>query len=384
VTAAVDRVQFGAWTGTLEAFRALHLQVVTAVKAGAVLGLVCCLLGWTTACSAENRATSPDTSPDGHGLLRQLLAEHGIKSHRRVRELDRVPDEVGTVIVLAPQSERARQVLVDWAREGGTVLFAYAASGNSSFGCAAPLELAPDAGFGSARVGGPRDATLTLEVGARAVIECGDRPYLTTQDFGEGRVLNLPDDQFLSNASLLVADNAWVLFTLLAEKEGEVELIDRFTGTAAATPLQAVARGKLTPLVAQLLLLLAVAALWRGVAFGTLRDPAALSRRSFAEHVRAVGQAYAKARATRLVLANYGGWALERLRERTQPGHGASLEALAQAVAARTGRSETDVRSVLDRVRIALDDPHPTATSWQDLATMRQLEALLSATGVSR
>jgi hypothetical protein len=394
VTVAVDRIQFGAWTGTGEAFRALFERVVAMVRVAAVIGFGCLVFGIATACSSEigDRAASRDTSPDGNALLRQVLADHGMKSHRRVRELDAVPDEVGTVVVLAPQSEQGWNVLLDWTKRGGTLLLAgemppgrKVGARPSPLGCAAPHAISDKAGIGRVAVGGPRNATLTIDGSdAWTVIECGDRPYLVAQDLDDGRVLMLPDDQFLTNASLLVADNAWVLLSLLEGNEGDVELIDRWTGAAATTPFRAVEQGRLTPVVAQLLLLLAIGALWRGVAFGTPRDPPAGSRRSFAEHVRALGLAYAKVRATRLALASYGAWALDRLRERTQPGHGASLEALALAVAARTGRSEAEVQAILERTRIALDDPQPTATSWQDLTTMRELESLVSATGVYR
>src|SRR6185436_17207593 len=112
---------------------------------------------------------------------------------------------------------------------------------------------------------------------------------------------------------------------------------------------------KLVPVLLQLLILLLVVFAWRGTRFAQPRDPAERSRRAFAEHVRALGLVYARARATRLALANYAAWALDRLRDRLEPGSDPSLHRLAAAIAARTGRPEGEVMRVLVEARSARD-----------------------------
>ena len=80
------------------------------------------------------------------------------------------------------------------------------------------------------------------------------------------------------------------------------------------------------------LALLALLLLWRGIAFGKLRDPPAHTRRSFADHVRAIGMQYARADASRHALGAYARWAIERLRERVPRGRHRSLDELAQEI----------------------------------------------------
>jgi hypothetical protein len=193
----------------------------------------------------------------------------------------------------------------------------------------------------------------------------------------------LPNADLLTNAALVVADNAY-FWTGLLGHAGMVELVGPWTGAGTSTPLQAMANTKLTPVLIQILLLLAVLYLWRGAHFGTPRDPPAESRRVFAEHVRALGLIYAKARASRLVLAAYAGWVLDRLRERLQPGTDGTLHTLAHAVAQRTGRAEGEVMRILVEARTARDAMSRADSSPEDLTVMRELERLLQETGKTR
>ena len=100
--------------------------------------------------------------------------------------------------------------------------------------------------------------------------------------------------------------------------------------------------------------------------------------------MRALGLVYARARATRRALANYSGWALDRLRERLQPGMDPSLHGLADAIAARTGRAQGAVMRVLVEARSAQDDPARDTSTPDDLQTMRDLDRLIAELQLGR
>ena len=109
-------------------------------------------------------------------------------------------------------------------------------------------------------------------------------------------------------------------------------------------------------------MLLALLFLWKGRAFARLRDPPAEARRAFADHARALGLAYARARASRHVTGLYAVWALERLRERVHRAGRQGLIPLAEAIAARTGRPEAEVMSVLVEAAGARDEAAPPSS----------------------
>src|SRR5262249_55257673 len=130
-------------------------------------------------------------------------------------------------------------------------------------------------------------------------------PYAAWVGLGRGTVVVMADSYLVTNASLVVAENAAFLVDLMATLSQKPQFCDELTGASAPSPMASVARGKLAPLLAQLALLLLLYFVYRGAAFGTLRDPPATSRRSFAEHARALGLQYAKARAKRHAFAMY-------------------------------------------------------------------------------
>jgi hypothetical protein len=122
-------------------------------------------------------------------------------------------------------------------------------------------------------------------------------------------------------------------------------------------------------------------ALYRGSPFGSRREPVTVTRRAFAEHAVALGDAYSRARASRIALVNFGGWALERLRVRLQATKHGRLSDLAGAVAARHSVSEGEVMSLVVAVRSAEDQAHDSATEAEHLAALRRLSALVKKTG---
>src|SRR5262249_47562272 len=122
---------------------------------------------------------------------------------------------------------------------------------------------------------------------------------------------------------------------------------------------------------------------YRGAHFGRPVDPEAAHRRAFSQHVRALGLQYARRPASRPALESYGTYALERMRGRPRPGGSKSLLAVGEAVAARTQRPVADVMRLL--VEAHPESPgtgsKAAAFSAEDLATLREIATLLTATG---
>jgi hypothetical protein len=117
-------------------------------------------------------------------------------------------------------------------------------------------------------------------------------------------------------------------------------------------------------------------ALWKGISFGTPRDDQERRRRSFSEHVRAVGLQYARARAAPHALGVYAGWALERLRERLPKGRQRSIQELAVEVAARTGRDRAEVEQLLHEAQAASDVAAPASMRPESLRDAQHPVAL--------
>jgi hypothetical protein len=174
--------------------------------------------------------------------------------------------------------------------------------------------------------------------------------YAAERVYEEGLVVTLADDRLFTNGALPFGDNARALILLLSNTT-RVELAGELTGFVSPNPVASVARSQLAPFLAQLTALALVFFLFRGAAFGRLREPPPPLRRSFVEHVEALGEQYARARAARHVLASYGHWVIERLRERVALPAGSGLIALADAVAVRTGKESGEVMRLLMEAR---------------------------------
>jgi hypothetical protein len=200
------------------------------------------------------------------------------------------------------------------------------------------------------------------------------------EDDDYNRVLVLADDFLLRNASLLVADNAAVLDKLLRGGGTNVEVAGDLTGLVSSNPVESVQRGRLGPALLQLAAFLLVFFVCKGARFGRPTHSQRLQRREFAEHVRALGLHYARARGERLALGFVGTYASERLRERCGVRVDRSLSGLAEAVATRTGRPVGQVMRMLLEARDASKGV-PADKGARDLETVGELCKLLEETG---
>jgi hypothetical protein len=401
----VERVQFGAATPGDEVFQRLLRSVVPVVSrvtmvlllAGAFLpALTGCELLEEAGDAAEARSVW-GRGPGGVSLFSETLESQGLKVRHRVRSLEKIEPEVGGIIAFDPHlDEKEWAALFSFAESGGLLVVATNSAPAAkrlsvqSVGTACDGKLTLSESyrahelFGDAKLRTTPGAALRIENQDHwAIASCGDAPYVAGGRIGDGAFVVLPNADLLTNAALVVDENAYFWAGLLGHAR-VVELVGPWTGGGASSPFQAVANTKLTPVLIQILLLLAVLYVSRGAHFGSPRDPPQQSRRVFAEHVRALGIVYAKAKASRLVLAAYAGWVIDRLRERLQPGTDGTLHALAHAVAQRTGRPEGDVMRILVEARTARDAMGRADSSPEDLAVMRELEQLLLETGKTR
>ncbi len=394
VAIEVEAIEFGGATASRDGFSTLYERVAKLVQVSGVV-LVCVALGTLTGCRErkppQSAVSSCGTDAAGYSALCDALVARGLKIHRRFTSVEYVPKDIGRVVVLADDlDDEERKVLVQWAQRGGKlVLFDGASRYGQNLVAAAPCKEAvtlrpsawnvpPDAKY---RFGFPHIRAFSDALDGHVPVGCGDAPVVVELARGEGSILAVADWRFATNASLAVGDNAVLAASLVGPPGESVELIGAWTGTGTDLPAESLTRSGLLPWFLQIILFGFVFALYRGSPFGSRREPVTVTRRAFAEHALALGDAYSRARASRLALAHFGSWALERLRVRlTATKHG-RLTDLAGAVAARHSVSEAEVMSLVVAVRSAEDQAHDSATEAEHLAALRRLAALVKKTG---
>lgn len=410
----VERVQFGDAAPTEPLFRAVLDRVVLIAGRGLVIALLSVGLSSALSCvgvpSGEG-GSEGDTSPSGSQALVELLSKQGITARYRVEPLGAVQGARTLVILRGAEVDAAAWAhLAAWVREGGRLVLA-GVDPPASMGLALARGTSESArvevGWAFESTHGERPALIPP--GPRLVDASPGAPeitgvllhregtaYAVQRSEGKGTITLFSDARLFTNIALTVPADAALItrFFSLLPAPREVEICDAWTGAFASTPLESVERARLTPAILQLFALLALLFLWRGRAFARLVDPPAEARRSFADHARALGLAYARARASRHVLGLYGAWAIERLRDRVLRAGRRGLVPIAEAVAARTGRSEAEVMRVLVEAGEARDEGSPPSSlrspgarrarpeqAQADLAIMREIETYLAATG---
>jgi hypothetical protein len=423
VVGDVEQVQFGSAPPSETAYQKV-LEKVLPLVARALLP-VALFLGFSAALSCKPRGGNDeyaDMSPSGTEAIVETMKAAGFKIRHRVERLTALNRPL--TLVLRPETvldEPTWSYLLAWVRRGGHLLVA----GVSPLPDVLSLRIVAD-GEGmihpvTKQPLSPEDEARLLPNAEWAPDEAMAMPpglHLESSDpdlprdafalgrglvpvgadlqWGDGRVLVIADGRLFTNIALAVQHDADLLRASLLRlsssptPEGtEVEICDGWTGAGAQTPLESVQQARLTPAMVQLLILLALLFLWKGTAFARLRDPPVEGRRAFADHVRALGLTYQRARASRYVEGLYAVWALDRLRERVHRVGGQGLISLAEAIAARTGRPEGQVMGILVEAATARDEAVPSVSKQRtteskregDLALMRSLMSFLAATG---
>lgn len=410
----VEVVQFGTTQADAGRFDRIFKRVVPIATRRAET-LVLLLASALMSCTCDLERSYPyDLSPSGTRAVVELAAEHG-------RTLDFL--EVSLAALPLEDNNRAivlySDAIVDadtwkhvlrWVDNGNHLVIA---------GTALPADLAVS--YGSDAAGktlkvspGEQDdySDLTLVVpfqnhlvlsdtdfsrtrGDPLLVREDGKPYAVRldRDYLGGSIHVFADDRLFVNGGLMLADNPRFVAQFLTDlTTGPIDMVDSLLDVGSDSPAETIANSNLTATFLQILALLALLYLSRGVRFGAPRDPPTRSRRHYTEHIDAVGQHYARARASRHALRLYAAWALDRLRDKTLTNRQPGLYALAQAIAGRTGDDETKLMQLLVEASSVRDDdsastattrPHPRAVA-DDLRLMQELARLVRLVGGPR
>lgn len=382
----IAAVEAHRWGGRAIAADAARAAVGAAERVIAAIGAAA-LVGWLLA-PGDARANRYD--PYGDAALLTLYTNAGYDAGWRLRglrglepEIDVLVLDLGTVALAAPDADALRA----WVSDGGVLVVGGDASALfpelGAFVAAEPLGEGPIVGFPVAAgldwpdadlpiprwPGGSLGAYVETE-GLRLVDADPDGAAVVALAYGDGAVLAIADARLLTNGALVSPANEAFLAAApyvpvdvgLADLPvpARLQLATR-AGEESENPLSSLANARLLPAVLQLLALGALIGLWRGWPFAPLRDPPAEGRRSFAEHVRALGLRYASSRASRRALGAFAGLWLGRVGR-------AGLELAAR----RAGLDPAAARDLLARAERAAADPDGDAQPT-DLTDLEEL-----------
>jgi len=417
----VEQVQFGAASANAERYQSVRRQVLAIVGRGVLALALMVGFGAQVGCDPQEDAIKSlaglDSGPSGSRAIGELLIRNDIHARHRMAELGQLAQTKGAIVLLegVELTRDEWKLLLDWVeQEGGTLVIATGGPLPDELGLKyVPSDrddaLTSDDWFNNGlNLRAPKSWAIEVEqpfpattdtLLSRAKVEDYDpdastwtyaerEVYAVTQRRGseQGVVMVFASPDLWTNASLTVADNGALLVNLFRSRDiSEVEFVDDFTGSGADNPFESMRDSKLWAVFLQILVLLGLLYAAVGIPFARLRDPLRQRRRSFVEHVQTLGQRYAQNRAARHVAALYSNWALDRLRERLQPGGAAKgLFPLAQAIAARTGREEGHVMQLLVQAHELREDKGALRGTPADLELMRELSKLLAETGSAR
>ena len=403
----VDRMEFGATVPDAAAYESLFAKVTTFVARPLAILLLLGLAGSLLSCNLLKRGDAASV-PSGHGALVTFLEKQGYEASFRIKSMENwrlsAPDQL-LLLSNAPQlPDHTYEELLEWVHEGGTLMVANSAYATKRLHEAAGIkgiELAEISGpvtfhakaFPTERVNLPTarlpegltfslDPAKAKQLGVTPFLMKGTLPYAVVRSSGQkGRLIVFADDDLFTNISLAIGDNGAVILHAFAEHGVRIEVISQLTGSMSQNPAQALSKAGMTAFLWHLLAWAALFILWKGVPFGTPRDPEITNRRSFAEHVRALGLIYARAKASRWVLAAYGTYVFDRLRERLRLGGQHGFSRMTQALALRSGRDQGAIGRLLAETMDAKENPklesHSPEAIQTNLALMRELGDLL-------
>ncbi|MCA9661760.1 MAG: DUF4350 domain-containing protein, partial [Myxococcales bacterium] len=314
VVRVVERVQFGHTPVTRADVDGLLGRVRSALgRLAAAL-----LLVWTgLACDDQPDKYPWSHSPSGAAGVIELLGDRGVDVRYRVEPLAGL-DTAGPALIVkdnAGLSDDEWDALFRFVSTGGRAMIV----GTKGIDVMFVVRAWARSGAVMEPLPGDRVSTthtLVVPPGAGFKIENRDAfvlradeegtAYVAGREISDGFVLYLADDRLLTNGALAIADNGEYLARLIALLdrsaveivEGEVRAMSAGV-SGASGPLDAVERADLTAPILQLLALVLLLYLWRGVHFGRPQDPPAPSRRRFDQHVDALARLYARAGARR-------------------------------------------------------------------------------------
>jgi len=408
----VEQVQFGTTQPDAGLFDRVFKHVVPIVtRRGDTLVLLLASSLLSCTCTTELPKSYPyDLSPSGTRAVVELAAHHGRTLDFLEVPLHELPlDDTDRAIVLfhdAFVDADTWKHLLAWADAGNHLVIAGVALpadlpvSYKSDATGHVLKVSPD------EQGDYGDLTLVVSdtdyldrsgtAGQLLLTREGGQPYAVKLDRGYsgGDITVFADDRLFTNAALMLADNPRFLATFLTElTPGPIDMVDSMLDLGSDGPGETISNTHLTAAILQLLALIVLLYLSRGVRFGAPRDPPSRSRRHYTEHIDAVGQHYARAHASRHALRLYAAWALDRLRDKTLTSRQPGLYALAQAIAGRTGDDEAKVMQILVESSGVRDDVDASMTTpsrarpqavTDDLNLMQELARLVRLVGGPR
>ena len=376
----VEKVQFGDTAPNAQLFQTVFQRVVPIATRALAITLLFFAAGSITSCNRMKEPPKGSTDPYGTAALEQMMEERGRHMIHRKDPISQIEDEDTDKILLilrgATVNRAAWRRVIEWVNQGGTLVVAglrhlpreLSAEPTDDDSVQTHLDRAGTYEYGynfsSLSVEAPTGAKLTTSVTQSAwVLKRGDEPYAVSMGLGKGRAFVFAERALFVNIAFAVADNATFAQEFLYDlRQDDIEICDVWTDAGAENPLDSVRKANLLPLIVQLLAIALLFLVWKGAHFGKPRDPAQRSRRAFADHVQALGHIYQRAKASDHALGNFSAWAIERLRERYYRGTKSGLSPLAEAIAARTGRDETEVMRVLVEAQSARESSGPPSS----------------------
>lgn len=146
--------------------------------------------------------------------------------------------------------------------------------------------------------------------------------------------------------------------------------------TSAEDPQESLQRAGVWPLMLQILLILVLWLLLRGIPFGSLRDREVQRRRAFSEHIWAVALQLSRKKQSTMAAHLYAGYALDRLWQRNGPrGQSRDLEVLANAIGLRFQRDPAALLQTLRRAETLRNLP-PTQVRQADSSDLQLVQVL--------
>lgn len=426
VVREVEGVQFGARAATRERFDAVLSGVMNIVGRGATaLLLVLSLFGCGDGSGEESKPKAViggDTSPIGERAVLEAIATESPKVSYRIEPLDIIGDDVGTLVILpgaGPKDDNWAPLLA-WVEEGGRLILAGERPRHKDLELFEDPRPTPYTQLFTGYFVGFNDMqgwTLKVPPSPGLLPQIGlteGEPVLyryLSDDYsneevsvyavgiyrGEGEIIAFENDDFFTNIAMSVEDNARAMATMAHRyDERSVQICTAWTGSGSSSPLDAMRNADLTPLIVQLLVFVVLLVLYRGIAFGRLRDSEARGRRASVDHVRALGSHYARAQATGHAWQAYAAWALDQIDLRLPGQRRRGLQATASAIAARTQWPETEVITLLIAASDAANrngpasmrGPSSTAPPDEEegsssLQNLQRMAAMLAAMGPS-
>jgi hypothetical protein len=294
--------------------------------------------------------------PNGTKALVETLRSLGA----RVSVGSRPPAGRGAVLLLADDlSEQRRARLLDWVRQGGTLVVADPSSrvtrvepvGDTRIG---PLdaELEPRCAVPAVRdvrrVSAPGGLVFSVPAGAQGCFPRGRGSWLVAQPTGSGTVVRLGGASALANQQIGRADNAVLLVDLLSPTPDlEVVVLRPPSPGAGSSGLGELVAPRVKLALAQLVVAFLLLALWRSRRLGRpVTEPTAV-RIPGSELVVAVGNLLHRARHRGQAAALLAGDLHRTLTERLGLPGAAPPEQVADTVATRTGIDRDRVLAVL-------------------------------------